>query len=252
MTAAQRHRRAQLRDDGRPFICQQRGEVSLHFGMGAVQSRMRVSDPAKLVLDYTRSMMSVLLLVPQPRHIVMLGLGGGSLAKYCHANLPQTRFTAVEIDPEVIAMRDLFAIPRDDDRLRVICSDGAQWLRDHPQCCDVLLVDAFGPEGLPPALASQAFYDSAACSLEPGGVVASNIWAGAVVREQVIAHMRAAFDSGVLTLPAEEGENTIALALRDAAMPDPGALAERARALAAHHPLDLDLAALRLGTALGA
>ncbi len=244
--------RAKLRNDGHPFICQERGEVSLHFGMGAVQSRMRVSDPAKLVLDYTRGMMSFLLLAPQPRHIVMLGLGGGSLLKYCHAHLPQTRFTAVEIDPEVIAMRDLFAIPRDESRVQIVCADGAQWLHDHPQCCDVLLFDAFGPEGLPPALASQAFYDSAACSLEPGGVVASNIWAGAVVRDQVIAHMRAAFDSGVLTLPAEEGENTIALALRDASMPAAGELAARARTLGAQHPLDLELAARRLGDALAA
>ena len=245
-----RRRARQLRNDDHPFICQERGEISLHFGMGAVQSRMRTAEPDKLVLDYTRAVMSFLLLAPQPRHIVMLGLGGGSLAKYCHAQLPQTRFTAIEIDPEVIAMREMFAVPRDGERFTVICADGAQWLREHPQSCDVLLLDAFGPEGLPEALASQDFYDDAARALQPGGVVASNIWAAAPVRDRVIERMRAAFDSGVLTLPAEEGENTIALALRDAAMPDADTLHARARELMQQHPLDLELAARRLGAAL--
>jgi spermidine synthase len=245
-----RRRARQLQNNSHPFICQERGEISLHFGMGAVQSRMRTAEPDRLVLDYTRGMMSFLLLAPQPRHIVMLGLGGGSLVKYCHAQLPQTRFTAIEIDPEVIAMRELFAVPRDSERFAIVCADGAQWLHDHPQCCDVLLLDAFGPEGLPDALASQQFYDDAARALQPGGVVASNIWASALVRDRVIERMRAAFDSGVLTMPAEEGENTIALALRDAAMPDADALHARARELAEQHPLDLELAARRLGAAL--
>ena len=235
---------------GQPFICQDRGEVSLHFAMATVQSRMRVAAPDKLVLDYTRSMMAFLLFAPDPAHIVMVGLGGGSLAKYCHAKLPHTHFTALEISPEVIAMRELFSIPPDDERLRIVCTDGAVWIRDNPASCDVLMLDGFDAQGLPPALCSQSFFDDCAAALQPGGVLVSNIWAKDTLREAIIDRLRCSFDGAVLTLLAEDGENTIALASRLAAPPSAATLRERARQLADLHPVDLDASAAKLAQAL--
>lgn len=233
-----------------PFLCERGGEVSLHFGMSALQSRMRRSDPARLVLDYTRALMSFVLLQPQPEHIVMIGLGGGSIAKYCYVHLPRSRFTAVEINPDVIAMRGQFAVPADDARFRVLQADGAQWVRDNPQSCDVLLLDGFDAGGLPAALSSQEFYDACAQALRPGGVLASNVWAPPARREAAIQRMRASFESGVATLSAEQGENTIALARRAAAWPQPSLLHRRARELASEHALDLEAAARSLQASL--
>jgi len=51
----------------------------------------------------------------------MIGLGGGSLVKYCLAALPDTAVTVVEIKPAVIALREAFGIPPDGPRLRVVC-----------------------------------------------------------------------------------------------------------------------------------
>ncbi|MHB1668122.1 spermine/spermidine synthase domain-containing protein [Thiomonas sp.] len=243
-------KRLRQRPAGQPFICQERGEVSLHFGMATVQSRMRVATPDKLVLDYTRGMMAFLLLAPEPRHIVMLGLGGGSLAKYCHAHLRHTRFTALEISPEVIAMRDLFAIPPDDDRLQVLCIDGAAWLYDNPACCDVLMLDGFDADGLPPALCSQAFFDDCAAALQPGGVLVSNIWAKDSLRAVLVERLRQSFGDHVATILAEDGENTIALASKQAAMPCAAELHERARQLSAKHAVDLSSSAAKLAQAL--
>ena len=238
------------RRPGEPFVCEQRGEVSLHFGMSALQSRMRRSDPARLLLDYTRALMSFVLVQPQPEHIVMIGLGGGSIAKYCYVHLPHSRFTAVEINPDVIAMRGQFAVPADDARFRVIEADGAQWVREHPQCCDALLLDGFDEGGLPDALSSQEFYDACASALRPGGVLASNLWAPVARRDAVIERMRASFESGVAALSAEQGENTIALARRAPAWPGPALLHRRARELGPQHALDLEAAARKLELAL--
>jgi spermidine synthase len=55
-------------------------------------------------------MMGFLLFRHEPREILMFGLGGGSLAKYCHRHLPAARIR-VEIDSDVIAFRDQFAVP---------------------------------------------------------------------------------------------------------------------------------------------
>ncbi|MFP3747784.1 spermidine synthase, partial [Achromobacter sp. SIMBA_011] len=87
-----------------------------------------LKDPVRLELGYTRVMMGFLLLQPAPARISMLGLGGGSLAKYCYRHLPDSAMEAVEINPQVIALRDVFRIPHDDARFAVVCADGADYV----------------------------------------------------------------------------------------------------------------------------
>ncbi len=66
----------------KPFLIEDGAERILQFSLaGGAQSVMRCTDPDELVVPYTRDMMAFLLLQPEPRHIVMAGLGGGSLAE---------------------------------------------------------------------------------------------------------------------------------------------------------------------------
>ncbi len=108
---------------GRPFAFDHDDLRTLHFDERFIQSAMRISAPRQLLLSYTRAMMAFLLFQPQPRHIVMIGLGGGSLAKYCYARLPEARISVLEIDADVIALRRTFLIPDDDERFRIIHAD---------------------------------------------------------------------------------------------------------------------------------
>ena len=80
---------------------------------------MQTQDPHALDLQYTRTMTGFLSFKPKPRHIGMIGLGGGSLAKFCHRYLPSARIEIVEINPHVLALRDEFWIPPDDARLTI-------------------------------------------------------------------------------------------------------------------------------------
>ena len=52
---------------------------------------MSLDEPDALVTAYTRKMMAFLLFNPAPKRIAMVGLGGGSLAKFCYRNLPKPR-----------------------------------------------------------------------------------------------------------------------------------------------------------------
>src|SRR3954464_14339675 len=94
-----------------PFVAQDGNSRSLHFTRGETQSSMRLDRPDELRIDYTRTMMGFLLLNPRPRAITMVGLGGGSLVKFCRRYLPQTKMTVVENNPGVIALRKEFGIP---------------------------------------------------------------------------------------------------------------------------------------------
>src|SRR5207248_1581260 len=148
-----------------------RGLRTLHVGGEAIQSAMRIDDPHALALDYTRCMMAFLLVHPEPREALMIGLGGGSLAKFFHRRLRSTKVRVVELDARVLAAaRAHFALPPDDERLLVEIGDGAEAL--YPECCDLLVVDAFDDEVHVPKLASSEFYDAAFLALrEPGALV---------------------------------------------------------------------------------
>src|SRR4051812_44266753 len=152
-------------------VSDERGYRTLHVGGEAIQSTMRISDPWALALDYTRCMMAFLLFHPEPREALMVGLGGGSLAKFFYRNLKKVRTRVVELDPRVVAAaRAHFELPPDGERLAVQIGDGVDALA--PECCDVLVIDAFQDELHVPKLASQAFYDAAFLALrEPGAMV---------------------------------------------------------------------------------
>src|SRR5437016_2304602 len=88
----------------KPFVYDSLNSRALHFSISEIQSRMQLKSPHALDLEYTRTMMAFLLFNPEPSSISMIGLGGGSLAKFCHRYLPQARIQVVEINPHVIAL----------------------------------------------------------------------------------------------------------------------------------------------------
>src|SRR5262245_14571019 len=70
------------------YITERFGVRSLHIGSDTIQSSMRLTRPIDLELSYTRSMMAFLLFRDPPARVLMIGLGGGSLAKFVYHRLP--------------------------------------------------------------------------------------------------------------------------------------------------------------------
>lgn len=202
-------------DATRPPLVRTEGDRrTLEFTPGDVQSEMLVSRPDALVLEYTRAMMCFALFVPDPRHIVMVGLGGGSLAKFCHRHFPRARITVLEIRDDVIALRDQFCLPPDDARLRILHCDAADHLARMPGCCDALLVDGFDTQGLPSDLTSSAFYGACRRALQPGGVLVANIFTYDPQYASALQRLRAAFDGRLAWFARIAGNNRILFALR--------------------------------------
>jgi len=196
-----------------PVISEARGVRSMHIGGEAVQSAMRLDDPYALALDYTRCMMAFLLFHPQPREALMIGLGGGSLAKFFHRRLRGLRTRIVEIDTRVIDLaRSHFQLPADDARLRVELGCGTEALA--PECCDLLVIDGFVDESLPGKITSQAFFDAAWLALAPPGVLVMNLMDDAPEFDRILERLEQAFGGAVICMPALTDPNVIAFALK--------------------------------------
>jgi spermidine synthase len=182
----------------RPFACRRHGMLSLHFDYLATQTEMRCDAPEELVVPYTQTMMGFLLFKPSPANIVTIGLGGGSLPKYCYAKIPQASVLAVEIDPDVVALRDLFCVPPDDERFQVLCEDGADFVRNASSSVDVLLVDGFDMNGQSAQLCTQPFYDHCYQSLAPDGILVVNLVVEDPHVGRSIARIRHRFEHAVV------------------------------------------------------
>ncbi len=196
-------------------VSEERGVRHLHVGGEAIQSAMRLSDPYALELDYTRCMMSFLLFHPAPRRALMIGLGGGSLAKFFHQRLPALRTHVLEYDERVIATaRSLFHVPADDARLTIEHGDGVEALA--PECCDLLVVDGFEDESTPSALVSQAFFDAAWCALEESGALVMNVMDDDKELDRHLKRLEHAFGGAVLAFQSLRDPNIVVLALKGA------------------------------------
>jgi spermidine synthase len=227
----------------KPFVYESLRSKALHFSIGEIQSRMQIQDPHALDLEYTRTMMGFLLFNPAPLCVAMIGLGGGSLAKFCFRYLPQTRIEVVEINPHVIALRDEFHVPPNDERFTVVRGDGANFVRLRATRPDVLLVDGFDLQGLPSRLCSQRFYDDCADMLLPDGIMVVNLHYGHVSYEKHLERIRRSFNNVVLVVDDGELSNSIVFARK-------GHSFEPVRPGVMRRPKDLDPAAA--GQLLGA
>jgi spermidine synthase len=255
-----RHRLTQMLDwmgapsgkaAAKPYVSQRGAILSLHFNEDSTQSEMNMDAPDELVLAYTRAMMSFLLLQPSPQRIAMIGLGGGSMAKYCYRYLPHSDITVVEIDADVIALRDDFLMPPDDARLRVLLADGAEWIRETETKPEILVVDGFDAQGLPEPLSSQDFYDACHAALSEQGILVVNLWSGYPNYDEYVARIRNSFEDRVLIVDAEDKVNKIVLAMKDEVFPPTAAtLRHHAKLLAQRHTLNFQAKVNRLIQAL--
>jgi spermidine synthase len=191
----------------------------LHLGTEWVQGAMRLRRPHAIELEYVRRMMAWLLWHPPAAvgdgHAVQLGLGAGTITRFCHRVLGM-RTTAVEINPSVIAAcRTYFRLPADDDRLHVIREDAARWIRDPDRrgTVDVLCVDLYDHEAAAPVLDDEAFYADCRRALVSGGVMSVNLFGRNASFERSAARVAAAFGrEQVWQLePTNEG-NTVLIA----------------------------------------
>lgn len=198
----------------RPFVCADAETVSLYFHASELQSRMSVQHPNRLEVPYTKTMMGFLLLKPRPVHILMIGLGGGSLAKFCYHHLPTTRITVVEINPHVMALRKQFQIPEDDARFCVMCADGADFVRSARQAFDVILVDGFDVQGQAPQLSSRAFYEDCCRSLLPKGVMVANVDAEHAQHTLLLQCVYKTYRGNFVEVGVQERSNHIVFAVK--------------------------------------
>ena len=196
-------------------LSEEGGVRFLHLGSSMIQSAMRLNAPNELELAYTRYMMGFLLFHPNPHDILMIGLGGGSLAKFVYHRLPLVRTVVVEINPEVVeAARRYFFVPGDDDSLQVRIADGSEYVASHPDTADVVIVDGFDDGYQVRALCTPDFYDGARDALKRNGVLVVNLLSSDKRFHDYMSRIENSFNGRVASITVEPHGNVIVFAFK--------------------------------------
>jgi spermidine synthase len=182
-----------------------------------VQSCIRIDEPEALELDYIRAMSSWQLFKDEPEQVLLLGLGGGSLARYVLYHFPHCRLVAVEYRKDVVRIaRSHFGLPL-DKRQKVIIGDGGLYVRRRVETLrgyfSLLFVDIFDHDGMSPSLSNIAFFDAARALLKDDGILMVNLWN--TDKELFASYcdwLNNAFEERVLFLPVNGHDNIVGLA----------------------------------------
>lgn len=224
-------------------VLEEHGIRKLRFGEDDTQSAMKVAAPDEMVLAYCRCMMGFLLFSDAPEKALLIGLGGGSIAKWMHRYMPETDLTCVELHQQVVSVaRSMFYLPEDDEKLHVIVGDGAAHVwRMEEESTDLIMMDAYSSTGIAAPLATTDFFSACRDRLSSHGVLAVNLWGSDRRFAEYCERLSKVFDGRMLCLPARQKGNVVAFGFRRGQnSPQWARLIERAAKLKTLYPLEFD------------
>jgi len=179
-------------------------------------------DPNALFLPYSQMMMTALALPHEPKRGLILGHGGGSLAKWLAHYWPEMELDTVEVDPAVVQAAATYFGYAPPAQHHVYVKDARMFLRGATATYDVIWLDVFARHLIPFHLTTQEFFQELRAHLNPDGVLAVNLASSGEGPDQlraqsVVATMKTVFPAilsyGVKgpwkTMPQTRAENLI-------------------------------------------
>lgn len=177
-------------------------------GREVVETRVDLTAPHELQLPYTRMMFMSYVVVPAPRRVLIIGLGGGAMVHFLRRHDPDVRIDVVEIDPVVVDVADRYFDMRSGDGVRIVTEDAFSYFARNETRYDVIYMDAFlkpsgqtDAAGVPQRLRTVAFHDSLRDHLTAGGAVAFNLTPHAGTRRDIATIRESFADALVFRCP---------------------------------------------------
>ena len=153
---------------------------TLKFDSGLIQSRINIHCADQLPLPGNRLMLSHLIFGKLPRNVLLAGCGGGSIARWFNAMLPDCHGTAIETSAEIIALaRKFFDFPDHNSNWNILQDDIRQFVTRQLANCDesydFILFDIEEHGATPAWIIQPQFLEKCKKLLSANGVITFNI-----------------------------------------------------------------------------
>ena len=147
----------------------------LAFGSDDEQSCQLIRQPHLLQHEYTRAILLALLMV-DPKHISVIGIGGGCLLTTLHHVLPDCLLQGVELRREVARLaHKYFQLPKHAG-IKLHIGDGFHYLQASDQMSDIIIADMYLADGINQQQLSSQFIATCHNRLNQGGWLVLNYW----------------------------------------------------------------------------
>jgi spermidine synthase len=177
-------------------------------------SAIDLANPPFQVVPYTRYYFAADLVRPNPRRVLMAGLGAGGFHRLFNVAHPEARLVTVEIDPMILRLAEEQAGLRTGPANEVVIDDARNHLRRSRETYDWILLDAFDRDAqIPVHLTTREFFETLSARLPDDGLMLTNLHQGTGFFTSHVATIRAVFPDVVL-LPVERASNVIVLAAK--------------------------------------
>ena len=145
------------------------------------QTCIYIKNPDQLALGYSTMMLSSLYIEPNPKSILIVGLGGGVLPRTLAQLVPNAQIDVVEIDPAVTRVAEKYFLFKQGPKMQVSEVDGRVFVKRairEKKTYDIIMLDAFDHEYIPEHLLTQEFLEEVKTLMHPGSVLAANTFSG--------------------------------------------------------------------------
>lgn len=143
---------------------------------GALHSLEYRDNPAELVPEYSKFYRLLVLMRPEPKHVLMLGGGAYTYPQDFLRNVSSAQMDVVEIDPAVTqTARDYFSLS-DNPRLHIYHEDARTYLNRSDETYDAILGDVFfSSYAIPFQVVTRESFEQINRLLRSDGVFVANI-----------------------------------------------------------------------------
>lgn len=124
------------------------------------QTCIDIKNPDYLIFDYQKVFLGALLIKPNPKNALMIGLGGGSFANSLIKIFPNLNFDIVEINPQVYEIAKKYFNFTPSKTARVHIEDGVQFASKSTKKYDLIFLDAFSAKDIAPEFLHEDFFKS--------------------------------------------------------------------------------------------
>lgn len=209
---------------------------------GARQSVVKLDDPDYIALPYAKVIQVGLALPEDPKRVLIVGLGGGTIPRFLRHHFPDLVIDVVELDPAVVEVAQSHFGFEMDGKMHVFVADGRKFIEESEPVYDVIYLDAYGADSVPYALTTRQFLEAVRKALTPDGVVAGNVWSSRSNRlyDSMIRTYQHVFGQVAINEVRGVG-NRIVLATTRAGTLGKDRVVERSAALAARGKFPFDL-----------
>ena len=196
------------------------------------QSCMYKNNPDKLVFNYTKLTFASLLVTDNPKNVLIIGLGGGTLSNVIHALYPAAKIHNVEIDPAVLKVARNYFNFIENDAVTSSVQDGRIFIKRaaiKKQKYDWIILDAFNGDYIPEHLLTKEFFEEVKSVLAEGGVIAANTFSSSKLYEHESATYHAVFGDFINVSRANRSNRIILAGVNS--MPTEAQINQRIKAL---------------------